>query len=61
MLRNSACGPKIGLTGRMLAGLLLGKRRNRASGRPSAGRRADFGAFQVAVRPKSSPKAHVRP
>ncbi len=53
MLRNSAPGPEIGLPGRILAGLRLGKDRNRPSGRLSAGRRADFGAFPVAVRPNS--------
>ena len=56
MLRNSASGPEIGLPGRILAGLLPGKHRNWPSGRPSAGRRADFGAFPVAVRPKSGPE-----
>jgi hypothetical protein len=40
----------------MLAGLLSGRSRNRPSGRPSADRRADFGAFTVAVQPKSSPE-----
>ena len=34
-------------------GLLPGKNRNRASGRPKAGWRADVGVFSVAVRPKS--------
>ncbi len=52
MLRNSASGPGIGLPGQILAGLLPGKHRKRHSGRPTAGRRADFGAFPVAVRPK---------
>ena len=56
VLRNSASGPEIGLPGWILAGLLPGKHRNRSSGRPSAGRRADFGAFPVAVRPKSGPE-----
>ena len=44
-----------------------GKHRNRPSGRPSAGRRAVFGSFPVAVRPKirpgrpiSGPEALVR-
>ena len=50
-LRNSASGPEIGLPGRIFAGLL------QPSGRPKAGRRADFGALPVAVRPKSSPEA----
>ncbi len=49
-------GPGIGLPGWILAGLLPGKHRNRPSGRPSAGRRADFSAFPVAVRPKSGPE-----
>jgi hypothetical protein len=38
MLRNSASGPEICLPGRILAGLLPGKHRNRPSGRPKAGR-----------------------
>ena len=42
MLRDSASGPSIGLPGWILAGLLPGKHRNRPSGRPKAGRRADF-------------------
>ena len=56
MLRNIASGPEIGLPGRVLAGLLPGQHRNRPSGRPSAGRMADFGAFPVAVRLKSGPE-----
>jgi hypothetical protein len=56
MLRNSASGSEIGLPGRILAGLLPGKHQNRPSGWPTAGRRADFGAFPVAVQPKSSPE-----
>ncbi len=56
MLRNSASGPEIGLLGRILAGLLLGKQRHRPSGRPKAGWRADFGSFLIAVRPKSGPE-----
>ncbi len=56
MLRNNASGPGIGLPGRILAGLLPGKHRNRISGRPSAGRRADVGSLPVAVRPKSGPE-----
>ncbi len=39
-----------------LAGLLPGRHRNRPFGRPKAGRRAEFGAFPVAVRPKSGPE-----
>ncbi len=42
--------------GPILAGLLPGTYRNRPSGRPKAGRRADFNAFPVAVRPKSGPE-----
>jgi hypothetical protein len=56
MLRNSASEPEISLPGRILAGLLPGKNRNRPSGRP---KRANFGAFPVAVRPKY--KADFRP
>ncbi len=56
MLRNSASGPEIGLPGRILAGLQPGKDRIRHSGRPSAGWRADFGAFPAAVRPSSGPE-----
>ena len=56
MLRNSASGPEIGLPGRILAGLLPGKNRNRLSGRPKAGRRADFGGFLVAVQQNSGPE-----
>ena len=54
MLRNSASGPGIG---RILAGLLPGKHRNRPSGRPSAGRKPDFEVFSMRIRPKSSPEA----
>ncbi len=39
MLRNSVSRPGIGLSSRILAGLLPGKNRNRTSGRPKAGRR----------------------
>ena len=39
-----------------MAGLLPAKNRNRPTGRPKAGRRADFGSFPVAVRPKSGPE-----
>ena len=56
MLRNNASGPEIGLPGWILAGLLAGRHRSRPSSRPKAGRRADFGSFPVAVRPKSSPE-----
>jgi hypothetical protein len=58
MLLNSASGPQIGLPGRILAGLLPVKYRNRPSGQPRAGRRGDVGAFPVAVRqPISGPEA----
>ncbi len=56
MLPNGASGPEIGLPGRILAGLLPGRHRNRPSGWPKAGRRTDFGSFPVAVRPKSGPE-----
>jgi hypothetical protein len=46
MLRNSASGPEIGLPGRILAGLLPGKHRNRPPSRPPANRRTDVGAFR---------------
>ncbi len=59
MLRNNASRPEIMFPGRMLAGLRPGKHRIRPSGRPSAGRRADFHGFPVAVRPKSG--ADLRP
>ncbi len=60
MLRNNASGPEIGLPGRILAGLLPGKHRNRPSRRPSAGRRANLGALPVAVRPKSGPEGRCQ-
>ncbi len=50
MLCNSPSGSEIGLPGRILAGLLPGKHRHRPPGRPSATRRADFGAVPAAVR-----------
>jgi hypothetical protein len=56
MLRNNASRPESKLPGRILAGLLRGTHRNRPSGRPKAGRRAEFGVFTVAVRPKSGPE-----
>jgi hypothetical protein len=56
MLHNIASGPEIGLPGRILSGMLPGMHRHRSSDRPSACRRADFGAFPVAVRPKSGPE-----
>ncbi len=62
MLRNSASGPEIGLPGRILAGLLPGKNRNRPSGRA-------FGQLEgrILCFPGSSPapirarKADLRP
>ncbi len=54
---NSLSGPEIGLLGRILAGLLPGKHRHPPSGRPKAGRRADFCISPVAVRPKNGPEA----
>ncbi len=59
MLRNGASGPLIGLPGRILAGLLPIKYRTRPSGRLSAGRRSDFGAFPVADRPKTGPDGRL--
>jgi hypothetical protein len=57
-VRNSASGPEIKLPGRILAGLLVpGQNRNRPSGRPSAGRRPNFGAFPVAVLPNFDTEA----
>jgi hypothetical protein len=50
---------KIGLPGRILARLLPGRYRNRRSGRPKAGRRAEFGVFQVPVRPNSCPEGPI--
>ncbi len=47
---NRSSGPDVGRT-------LIGKPSNRPSGRPSAGRRADFEAFPSRVRPKSGPEA----
>ncbi len=49
-------GPEICFPGQILAGMLPGKNQNRSSGRQKAGRRADFGSFPVAVRPKSRPE-----
>ncbi len=46
ILHANASGPAIGLPGRILGGLLPGRHRNRPSGRPKAGRRADFSAFR---------------
>ncbi len=57
MLCNKASGPAIRVPGRIFAGLLPEKNRNRPSGRPKAGCKADFGVFPVAVRPKSRPES----
>ena len=46
---------KIGIPGRISAGLLSEKDRDRSSGRPRAGGRVDFDAFPVAVRPGANP------
>ncbi len=44
-----------------MAGLLPGRHRSRPFGRPTAGRRADFGSFPVAVRSNSAgPEALLR-
>jgi hypothetical protein len=55
LIHACGAGRKSAFMGWILAGLLPGKHRNRASGRPKAGWRADFGAFPVAVWPKSGP------
>ncbi len=47
-------GPEIGLPGRIVAGLLPAKNRSRPSGR-----RFDFRASPVAVRPKSGPEGRL--
>ncbi len=57
MLCNSASKPEIGLLGRMSAGLQSGTPQNRPSGRPSAGRRADFDVCPTRIRPKSGREA----
>ncbi len=59
MLHKSASGPQMGLPGRILAGLLPGKNRNRSSGRPKAGKRANLGAFPVAVQQKIRPGSPI--
>ena len=56
MVRNGASGPEIGLSGRIVAGLLPEKHENRSSGRPKAGRRCNFGALPVAILTKSGPE-----
>ncbi len=57
MLRNSASGPEIGIPGRISAGFHSGKPRSRPSGRPKAGRRADFEDLPTRIRPKAGPEA----
>jgi hypothetical protein len=60
MLCNSASA-EIGLRGRIWAGPLPGKHRDRSSSLPKAGRRAHFGDFRVAVQPKSGPEVRIPP
>ncbi len=57
MLSNNASGLEIGLPAQISAGFYSGKSQNRSSGRPSAGRRADFDAFPTGIRPKSNLEA----
>jgi hypothetical protein len=52
MFGISASGPEMGLPGRISAGFQSGEPQNRSSGRPKAGRRAEFEAFPIR-RPKS--------
>ncbi len=63
MLRNRASGPEIGLPGRILAGLLPGKNRNRPSFRPE-GRFLCFpGSSPAKIRPRRpiyGPEARLR-
>ncbi len=47
MLRNTASGPEFGLPGQISAGFQSEKLQNRPSGRPKAGRMADFEAFRL--------------
>ena len=56
MLRNNASGPEIGLPGQTF--WPDSYRESTELGPPTgrAGRRADFGTFPVAVRPKSGPE-----
>jgi hypothetical protein len=66
MLRNNVFRPELGLPGRILAGLLPGMHLHRPSGRPSAGRGADFdfpGISPAKIRPGRpiySPEALLR-
>ncbi len=57
LLRNSAFGQEIWLPARISAGFKLEKFQNRPSGRPKAGRRADFEAFPISIRPRTGPEA----
>ncbi len=59
-LRKSAPGSGTGLPGWISAGFQSGKLQNRPSGRPKAGRRAVFEAFQIRIRPKSGLEAPNR-
>ncbi len=56
LLRNSASGPEIGLSGRISAGFQSGRPQNQPSGRPKVGRRTDLEAFPIRIRPKSCPE-----
>ena len=60
MLCNNVSGPEIGLPGRISAGFQSGKLQNRLSGRPSAGRRADWEACPTRIQPKSGPHGLAR-
>jgi hypothetical protein len=51
MLSNGASEPEIDLPGKISAGLYSGKPQNRPSGRPSAGRKADFDSFPMKILP----------
>ncbi len=57
MLCNNASGSEIVFQGQISAGFLSGKLPNRPSGRPKAGRRADFEAFPIRIRPECVPEA----
>ncbi len=53
--------PEICLPGRISAGFLSGKLQHRPSGWPKAGRRPDFEAFPIRIRPKSGPEDRSPP
>jgi hypothetical protein len=57
ILCNSASGREIGLPGWISRGDYSGHPHTRPSGRPLAGRRADFEALPTRIRPKSGPEA----